>query len=264
MSKLKALIYRESVILKKQYILCMILDVIIMLFAWLIMLSMKIGNLAKVIANDPTEHELSTISAYVCIYLIVVIFSDCISLNTFQLDMKSKWHVFSITLPATPLQQITVIYMIKLFRIIAVLAVSIINAVFMCHIVNKPLDIKMLMNFVLIIDCILFVEMLRTPLLVRAKTEKEILYAKGIGFGAEIFAICVVMLIFKNKSYDIINSLNEKELPEDEIFIEYTKRIISDFMELLAKIEQFAVPIMFILLAAGFGLSLLASKRRDK
>ena len=268
MSKLKALIYRESVILKSQYILCISLGVIIMIFSWLIRLSMKVGNIAKMIADEPDTYDMiNSGTFYFGTYTVMVCFSIIVTLNIFVPDMKSRWRVFSDTLPVTPTNRLAAMYIAKIVKIIAVLAVSIINAAFMCKDAGKTFDMQIVMDFVLIIDFFLLAELIQNPLCVMAKTEKELNYAK-FATSAAVFGVTgIAMMISKhlnNKADVFADSLSKKGMDEDEILIERVKMVTSFCTQLCEKAEAFAVPIMLVLLAATFGLSLLASKRRDK
>ena len=100
---MKGLLYREFLLMKKNMLITAAVLVVLMTIEILVMLSLRIGNLAK-ISENPTEAAEVSYGLFNMLNTIVAFGIFIADHGVTQLDFQCKWQTFSYTLPVSPYQ----------------------------------------------------------------------------------------------------------------------------------------------------------------
>lgn len=272
----KSLVYREMVISKKFYTSILGVFLLFTSFCWLVRLSLEFGNLAKLAEDDDDIWKIFDmitffLSAYFTSFVAGVLNSEN---GVVMSDVRSKWKMYSHTLPITPLQELTAKYIIKLFWIITSFLLCVLNSFLFCLASNRELTSDMIMIYIWFINIWLIADIIKTPLMLRANTEKEAARANTISNIIYIFIYIAALAGMFWLQDKVMNESNERlaaiqetmpELSDNQEFINIQLPIIKDIIfDIIDKIDVLAIPTMLLILVGGFFLNLKMMKRRTK
>lgn len=261
MNKIKSLVYREFLISKKFYITTIAVIILFMTMGWLLTLSLKTGNLEKLIAEEAPEFisVATNIIYYVFNYFTAFVCGALINESGIIMsDIKSNWRTFSFTLPATEKEKSLAKTIIKVTGVVAAFLFCIINGLVLSCISGIDFELKNISIYAMIIDYWVIFDFLSTLLQLRARNEKEILIAR-------ISPVVLMILLFpavRNLMDKITSGIPDSE--NDEMITENMSYAIDILSGEINRITPFAFPVMILFLAGGFFLNMQMMKRRYK
>lgn len=264
----KSLVYREMVISKKFYMSTLGVFLLFTALCWLVRLSLEFGNMAKLAEGEDGIWDMfDKITFFMSVYFTSFIAGILNSENGVVMsDIRSKWKMYSHALPVTPLQGLTAKYIIKLFWVITSFLLCVLNNLLFCLVSNRELTSNMIILYIWFINIWLIADIIKTPLMLRANTEKEAALSNIMYFVMSIPAF-IAMFWLQNEVNERAKTIRaampeiseEKELTSIQLPI--MKEII---FELIDKIDILAIPTMLLILVGGFFLNLKMMKRREK
>ncbi|HEZ7986442.1 MAG TPA: ABC-2 transporter permease [Ruminococcus sp.] len=263
--KMRSLVYRELALSKKYYTVTAIAFLLFTGFFWLINMSFEFGNLSKISMEDSEEAAvldmMKQIIFFMSVYMPPFMLGMLIKEPGIVIsDIRSRWKTYSHALPVTPMQKLAVKYIIKIFMLAAALSVSILNSWLFCIASDRKMTSDMIITYIWIINLWLIADTITMPFMLRANTEKGVMLSNASAIIAIIPAFAGQLLLkseLKRRSEGYSQELKDSPL----FMLQLLKEIISDFID---KIDVLAVPVMFILLAAGFFVNFTMIKRRER
>lgn len=264
----KSLVYREMVISKKFYMSTLGVFLLFAAMCWLVRLSLEFGNMAKTAEGEYAVWEMfDKLTFFMSVYFTSLIAGVVNNDNGVIIsDIRSKWKTYSHALPVTPLQKLTAKYIIKLFWIITSFLLCVLNGLLFCLASNRELTSDMIMLYIWLINIWLIADIIQTPFLLRANTEKEAILA-NIMYFVMLIPTFIGMFLLQNEVNERAKTIRAA-MPELSAEYELTSiqlPIMKDLIfELIDKIDVLTIPMTLLLLVGGFFLNLKMMKRREK
>lgn len=261
---MKGLIYRELYLSKKSYIAGFVTFLMIFLIGLLFRLSTEYGNLAS-LANFGGDvfRTVDIITYYESLYVppAVMFFAMMAEHGIIIADFKSKWNTFAYTLPVREEKMVFVKYLILVCSMLAGLIFSILNALIICGISDRPFTFGIVKNILIIMTCILINQAINIPLLMklRSKAKSDIVFI--IAFAMLLFAFSKFIKEIFTKIFSEFSDIeNMSEAEVWELIGKFVQKIV-DFRD---KVFLF-VPIAIIaVISAGYYASVRILKGREK
>ncbi|MDD6345819.1 MAG: ABC-2 transporter permease [Oscillospiraceae bacterium] len=258
---MKGLIYRELYLSKKSYIAGFVTFLMIFLIGLLFRLSTEYGNLASL--EGDAFRSVDIITYYESLYVppAVMFFAMMAEHGIIIADFKSKWNIFSYTLPISEKKTAFVKYLILVCSMLAGLIFSILNALIICGISERPFTFGIVKNILIIMTCILINQSINIPLLMklRSKAKSDIVFT--IAFAMLLFAFSKFIKEIFTKIFSEFSDIeNMSEAEVWELIGKFVQKIV-DFRD---KVFLF-VPIAIIaVISAGYYASVRILKGREK
>lgn len=260
---MKGLIYRELFVGRKSYILNIGLQIGFTAMCLLVRLSLRCGNLA----NSDAAYDINEMTFFMFSYYLPFFFFSAILSNEVHMsDVKSRYKLFSYTLPASPLKQTAAKFIVKLTLFVLELGFSLLNVFLITKIM--PVSEEMLMIYDRKLDMyapvftiallILLIDCLRSPAVLRGRTASEISFSSNAVSFASIILLMAVLRVamVKYSEYVDINGPESAEL--------FLEGIIRSALDAVNKLPMFFIPAAILLMAVNFAASVQAVKRREK
>lgn len=258
---MKGLIYRELYLSKKSYIAGFVTFLMIFLIGLLFRLSTEYGNLASL--EGDAFRSVDIITYYESLYVppAVMFFAMMAEHGIIIADFKSKWNTFAYTLPVREEKTVFVKYLILVCSMLAGLIFSILNALIICGISDRPFTFGIVKNILIIMTCILINQAINIPLLMklRSKAKSDIVFT--IAFAMLLFAFSKFIKEIFTKIFSEFSDIeNMSEAEVWELIGKFVQKIV-DFRD---KVFLF-VPIAIIaVISAGYYASVRILKGREK
>lgn len=250
---MKSLIYRRFLLMRKSIVIVLLGVVLFMVIGWLVLLSMQIGNLRNIF-NSPEEKEstakmLATLIGIPVTALLASMTGDGF---IFTEDIKCRWKEYSASTRIRPVDNAISRFFVTLIILASAIAGTMLNFLVTSLISGEPVSMKDVNISFAIIDMIIFMNMLETPVFLRAKTEKQILSAPFVSFGLMI----VVAAVFSKKIASWAHML--QSLPE-ETELSDLMPMVNEFAD---KYLAYSIPALIVLLILFAAVNVLFSGKR--
>ena len=257
---MRGLLYRELYISRKNYIGNIVAQLAATVLVLLVRLSLRCGNLA----NIESVEEVNEITFFMFSYMLPFVYFFLLFDKSVHIsDIQSHYQLLSYTLPVTPLKQAAAKYIIKTVLFLYGLALSILNVFLVEKIMPPPENamdmgngaiLNMYAPVFLIAMAMLLVDTYQTPLMLCCRKNQTI-HAAG-----SLFVIPPILLLLIVSWF--MGAYIKNHSPEDMLtLLDSMVDKVTHAINILPAVS----PLIFVvLLAAGFGLSSLAMKRREK
>lgn len=248
---MKSLIYRRFLLMRKSIVLLLLGVVLFMVIGWLVLLSMQIGNLRNIF-NSPEEKEstakmLATLIGIPVTALLASMTGDGF---IFTEDIKCRWKEYSASTRIRPVDNAISRFFVTLIILASAIAGTMLNFLVTSLISGEPVSMKDVNISFAIIDMIIFMNMLETPVFLRAKTEKQILSAPFVSFGLMI----VVAAVFSKKIASWAHML--QSLPEETNLSDLIPLVFVD------KYLAYSIPALIVLMILFAAVNVLFSGKK--
>lgn len=250
---IKSLIYRRFLLMRKSIVMVLLGVVLFMVIGWLVLLSMQIGNLRN-LYNDPEEKAstaklLATLISFPVTALLASMTGDGF---VFTEDIKCRWKEYSISTRIRPVENAMSRFFVTLIVIVSAIAGTMLNFLVISLITGEPISMRDVNISFAMIDMMIFMNMLESPVFLRAKTEKQIMAAPFVSFGLMV----ILAVVFSKKIASWANAL--KSLPE-EAGLEDLMPVMSKFSD---KYLAYSIPALIVLLILFAAVNVLFSGKR--
>lgn len=280
MSKYKALFYREFVVSKKLILTQTIAMIGIMIFFWLIAMSMEFGNLKSVMdisgESDAVDYIMNKETKMFVMYFLG--FTSAFATTFTKLgdsanaDINTNWRMYAFTLPVSSTEKALIELVSNILNVIISFVLSILNFA----VLGGIFDIKFDFGFVVKIWSIfilaaIIMNFFSKIIIHRARTKKE---AYLSNFSSMIcWIVMVVAFIVKLKmpnsgSYyfnidmDMLNIPEKYRLPADMPDYPIQSPELVNLVEAVDLLGMLAFPLIILILMAGFFINRRMMERR--
>ena len=280
MSKYKALFYREFVISKK-LILTQIISLLgIMIFFWLIAMSMEFGNLKSAIfisdESDAVDYIMNKETKMFVMYFLgfIVVFATTFTKlgDSANADINTNWRMYAFTLPVSSTEKALVELVLNILGVMISFVLSILNFAVLGGIFDIKFDfgfvVKIWSFFILVA---LIMSFFSKIIIHRARTKKE---AYPSNFSSMIcWIVMIVAFIVKLKmpnsgSYyfnidmNMLNIPEKYRLPADMPDYPIQSPELVNLVETVDLLGMLAFPLIILILMAGFFINRRMMERR--
>lgn len=255
---MKGLIYREIYLARKNYFFGFVSYLIVILFGVLARISMLHGNLAKLSEETYNAVDKNTYYAFTLLPALLLFFSLMGEGGVIVSDYKSKWNMFSYTLPVSEKKQAAVKYGIKAAAMVVSLLLSMLNAAVIGELCGKGFDFGVIKY--------IFAVMLVAVLFSCAATPMYVKYRSSNAGTLRIFGVCaviyvIIMIFLQRQLQDFVES--HSDISEDKAMDLFADRLV-DSAEKLRDVIFIVMPIIIIAaFALGFYFTVRFLKRRE-
>ncbi len=259
---MKGLIYRELYLSKKSYIWGFLDFLIIFVMGILVRLSVECGNIAKL---ETIDREIFTsvdiLTYYIFLYLptAVIFFTMMTEHGIIIADLKSKWNMFSYTLPVSEKKFSLVKYIILVSSMLFGFIFSILNALIICNISNRNFDSGTVKNILIIMTCLLIIQSLNIPLLIKFKSKAKAEIFFMLCFGVIIFTVGKVLVGNFIKTFR-----NYMEYMSEDELLEFMNDFLQKIIDFRDRVFLFVPIVMTGILAVGYFATVKILKGREK
>lgn len=280
MSKFKALFYREFVVSKKLILTQIISFLGIMIFFWLIAMSMEFGNLKSVMdisgESDAVDYIMNKETKMFAMYIFGFIAAFATTRaninNTPSADLNTNWRMYAFTLPVSSTEKALIELVSNILNVIISFMLTIINFA----VLGGIFDIKFDFGFVVKIWSIfilaaLIMNFFSKIIIYRARTKKEAYlsnFSSVICWIVMIIAFSVILKKPNSGSYyfnidmDMLNIPEEYRLPADMTDYPILSPELVNLVETVDLLGILAFPLMILILMAGFFINRRLMERR--
>lgn len=258
----KSLLYREFYISRKFYLGNLAGQILVTVLAYLVRLSMQIGNISHLPADDLSG--VDTVTLILFIVFLPLLYYITIGDNGVHLsDVQSKYQMFSYTLPIKPIQQTTVKYIMKIIcfaiaSLFSFAAVMLLKATENAATGSGDFAVDDLTSIVFVVAiAMVFLDTYKTPLLLHCRTLKE---CRKIN----VVAVIPLFLAYMIGGFSMITWINAymAEHPDDmDGFLLILEEKALTFTEVIPPLTPVIILVLYVI---GFFLSYLVIKRREK
>ena len=280
MSKYKALFYREFVISKKLILTQTIAMIGIMIFFWLVAMSMEFGNLKSVMdisgESDAIDYIMNKETKMFAMYIfgfIVAFGTAYVNLNnTPSADLNTNWRMYAFSLPVSSTEKALVELVLNILGVMISFVLSILNFAVLGGIFDIKFDfgfvVKIWSIFILVA---LIMSFFSKIIIHRARTKKE---AYPSNFSSMIcWIVMIVAFIVKLKmpnsgSYyfnidmNMLNIPEKYRLPADMPDYPIHSPELVNLVETVDLLGILAFPLIILILMAGFFINRRMMERR--
>lgn len=282
MAKYKALFYREFIISKKLILTQAIAMICVMLFFWLVAMSMEFGNISNVftisenaMAADFIMNKWSKMFAMYIFGFIVAFGTACVNMNNTPIaDLNTNWRMYAFTLPVSSTEKALVELIMKITSIALSFVITSINFAALGFIFDIRPDWKFIVK-IWSIFALLFAVMnfFTLPVIHRARTKKEAYLSNFTSVICGIVMIIAFTVIIKkpnsgsyyfNIDMDMLNIPQKYRLniSADELEIPIISHEMVNIVETVDLLGMLAFPLMILILMAGFFINRRMMERR--
>lgn len=280
MSKFKALFYREFVVSKKLILTQIISFLGIMIFFWLIAMSMEFGNLKSVMdisgESDAVDYIMNKETKMFAMYIFGFIAAFATTRaninNTPSADLNTNWRMYAFTLPVSSTEKALIELVSNILNVIISFMLTIINFA----VLGGIFDIKFDFGFVVKIWSIfilaaLIMNFFSKIIIYRARTKKEAYlsnFTSVICWIVMIVAFIVKLKMPNSGSYyfnidmNMLNIPEEYRLPADMPDYPIQSPELVNLVETVDLLGILAFPLIILILMAGFFINRRMMERR--
>lgn len=133
----KGLVFRELYLVRKNYVLSLIIWLIIAVIGILIPLSIKYGNLADMAIGESVDRQAELFNIYLYIPMLVLMISVQLP-DVIYADYASKWALFRITTPLSEREYSNARYILKSLVLLAAVLLNLIITLVICNLYDQP------------------------------------------------------------------------------------------------------------------------------
>lgn len=264
MGMIKSLIYRELYISRKFYTTNILVAILFIVMGILVRLSMLYGNLAHLEAD--VFEITDTITYYVLTYVVAYgAFSILDDPGVILSDFRSNWRIFGYTLPIPPVKSVLAKYIIKLGAFCIAMLISIVNGALIGAFSGRGFGTDQIMNFFLLANFWLLVDVIRAPMMLNSKTEKGF---QTSGMAGYFVIMAAIMLPIMRKMTTIMAEIaiasEAGELSEEQQVFLPQQRLMEYFTELHDKFVVWMPLLTAVIIVLGFVICVQVLKRREK
>lgn len=280
MSKYKALFYREFVISKKRILTQTIAMIGIMIFFWLIAMSMEFGNLKSVMdisgESDAVDYIMNKETKMFAMYIFGFIAAFATTRaninNTPSADLNTNWRMYAFTLPVSSTEKALIELVSNILNVIISFMLTIINFAVLGGIFDIKFDfgfvVKIWSIFILVA---LIMNFFSKIIIYRARTKKEAYlsnFSSVICWIVMIIAFIVKLKMPNSGSYyfnidmDMLNIPEEYRLPADMADYPIQSPELVNLVEMVDLLGILAFPLIILILMAGFFINRRMIERR--
>lgn len=254
---MKGLLFRELYLGRKFYISTLALQMVVTGLAFLVLLSMKIGNLVNLDDSIDTEFFHGMIQALFVVALPVIYFAIVGDNGVHISDITSKYDLFAVTLPVSALQKTAVKYIIKGSLTLYALGASMLSAWGYTLMTGIAFDRKIYLFILAVALLALIINTYQDPMILLCKSQKAISMTKGS------IGLLLMGCYFGFGMYMISEMQRYQNLYPDD-GLKFIDDMLEKAMNFVNNFAVFAPFLMIAFFAASFGLSYLAIRRREK
>ena len=143
LTHVRSQIYREYLLSRKTISLILCIMLIFTCLGWLCFLSMRVGNLAKLLEEIGDGAEGVRNNVYLVFLYLPSIFSVSLLGTSVGLsDVKSGYRTYAYTLPATPLERTAARYILKLILMLIAMGFAALNVCIISAMADQPVTAK--------------------------------------------------------------------------------------------------------------------------
>lgn len=250
---MNSLIYRRLLLMRKSIVMVVLGAALFMVIGWLVLLSMQIGNLRN-LYNSPEEKAstarmLATLIGFPVAALLASMTGDGF---IFTEDIKCRWKEYSASTRIRPIDNAISRFLVMLILLVPIIAGTMLNFLVISLITGDPVSMRDVNITFSMIDMMIFMNMLETPVFLRAKTEKQISAAPIVSLGL----IVVLVTVFSKKIAIWANAL--KSMPE-EADLDDLVLVVNEFAD---KCLAYSIPALIVLLIVFAAENVLFSGKR--
>lgn len=280
MSKFKALFYREFVVSKKLILTQIISFLGIMIFFWLIAMSMEFGNLKSVMdisgESDAIDYIMNKETKMFAMYIFGFIAAFATTRaninNTPSADLNTNWRMYAFTLPVSSTEKALIELVSNILNVIISFMLTIINFA----VLGGIFDIKVDFGFVVKIWSIfilaaLIMNFFSKIIIYRARTKKEAYISNFTSIICWIVMIIAFSVILKkpnigsyyfNIDMNMLNIPEEYRLPADMPDYPIQSPELVNLVETVDLLGILAFPLIILILMTGFFINRRLMERR--
>lgn len=280
MSKFKALFYREFVVSKKLILTQIISFLGIMIFFWLIAMSMEFGNLKSVMdisgESDAIDYIMNKETKMFAMYIFGFIAAFATTRaninNTPSADLNTNWRMYAFTLPVSSTEKALIELVSNILNVIISFMLTIINFAVLGGIFDIKFDfgfvVKIWSIFILVA---LIMNFFSKIIIYRARTKKEAYisnFTSVICWIVMIVAFIVKLKMPNSGSYyfnidmNMLNIPEEYRLPADMADYPIQSPELVNLVETVDLLGILAFPLIILILMAGFFINRRMIERR--
>lgn len=221
------------------------------------------GNLAHL--DKETFEIIDPITYYVFTYLVAYgAFSILDDPGVILSDYRSNWRIFAYSLPVTPVKRVLVKYIIKLGAFCIAMTLSIINGCIIAAFTGRTFGTEQILNFFLLVNFWLIVDILRTPMMLRAKSEKGFQMSGMAGY---FIVMAAIMFPLLGKVTMIVAEISiaaeSNDISDDDSMFMLQQRMGEFLSNLHNKVLVWMPLLTAAILIVGFIICVLVLKRRE-
>ena len=246
---MKGLIFRELYLGKNNTLVVLCISFVMGIIGILVRLSMKIGNLTMLPEETLAEIDLSTYLIFSLTICTMLLMCNSMVAEVAGYDHRSKWMNFQYSAPINEEKYVFVKYLVMLATTAAAFVPSLINAVIIGALSNRPLDFGII-SVITVIACFTIIfTVFQTALIYLFHSVEKAMYV----FISLVIAAFLILGI---------NIAEIKDLYEHEVdILRYLTDIMFSFCE---KYMLAAVIAAVVFIIAGYFLTVAFMKRRLK
>ena len=251
---MRGLIYRELYLGRKVYITGILTVVLFIFFGTLIRLSMLYGNLADL--EEETYYTIDLMSYYVFSYFpVALLFATFAGDGGVSIsDYKSKWCLFTYSLPITEQQLAKVKFTIKVGFMLLSFLFGIGNLALFAALGGRTVDGNSMKILLIIMMFVSVVSAVVTPLTLKYKSEKAVYLRMGI----------VAFLLYIGLGLSLgkwmMNFQKEHPLMMPDDIVDTIMEWLARWRDILAVLSPF---VTIIVLFLGYLLTVRQLKKRE-
>lgn len=248
---MRGMLYRELCLRKRAYIINLFALLFFMILGILCMVSLRCGNLKQFSATaKPVLYYIFTYAAELVV--ILVLCADC---GVIASDYKCKWNRFGYTLPLSEKEIAGEKFLFLGISFVIGVILSIIYAAIIGALADRPMDLKVFGNMMLVAAFSLVISMVQIPMLFKYKTSGAV-SARITLFFSVIYAVLVL---------SAMRFISKHKAENDDELIE--KYVVPLFNKVKGMLGELRLIFVFAALAAAvisWFLAVKALKRREK
>ncbi len=261
---MKGLIYRELYLSKKSYISGFVTFLMIFLIGLLFRLSTEYGNLASLAKFEgDVFRTVDIITYYESLYVpsAVIFFAMMAEHGVIIADFKSKWNTFAYTFPVREERTVFVKYLILVCSMLVGFILSILNALIICGISDRPFTFGIVKNILIIMMCILINQAINIPLLMKLRSKAKSDMVFTIAFAILLFVFSKFIKEIFTKIFSEFSDI--ENMTESEVW-ELLRNFIQGIINFRDKVFLFVPIVIIAVLSSGYYASVRILKGRER
>ena len=280
MSKYKALFYREFIVSKKLILTQTIAMIGIMIFFWLIAMSMEFGNLKSAMfisyGSGAVDYIMNKEMKMLVMYFLgftVAFGTTLIKLgDSANADINTNWRMYAFTLPVSSTEKALVELVLNILGVMISFVLSILNFAVLGGIYNIKVDFGFVVKiWSIFILSALIMNFFQKIIIHRARTKKEAYPSNFSSIICWIVMIVAFTIIIKkpnsgsyyfNIDMDMLNIPEKYRLPADMVDYPIQEPVLVNLVEAVDLLGMLAFPLMILILMAGFFINRRMMERR--
>lgn len=252
---MKGMIYRELYLARKTYLVGGIAVVLFVLLGVLIRLSLVYGNLAE-LEEDAFEF-VDLASYYAFSYLPLVLLGITFSGDGGVIisDYRSKWSLYSYTLPLKEQAQAAVKFVIKVGFLLLNFLLGIANLALFAGLSGRSIEIGSIKNLFIVMMLAGVISAAVTPMTIRYKSANAVVIRIVIA----VILAWIGFVYWLKSQFEMILT-QQKDLIIDDVLVDMVFEILIKFRDTLAML---APGLLLLVLVLGYLATVRQLKKRE-